>query len=204
MRLMLVRHGETDYNRDWRFQGHSDLELNPAGRRQAEGLRQRLSQEPIDVIYTSQLKRATETADIIAEGRGLRIVTCENLAEIDFGKFEGLTYKEIVKRYPEWQPSHLSFTDYGGESLEQLARRVRAFAEKLRNDNPTDAAILTVAHHGSICVLLCVLLEIDIKNWRCFRLASASLTVVEDVERQPALSLLNDTSYLKTKQVGSK
>jgi alpha-ribazole phosphatase len=197
MRLMLARHGETDYNRDWRFQGRSDLELNHTGRRQAEGLRQRLSQEPIDVIHTSPLKRAAETADIIARGRGLRIVACENLAEIDFGKFEGLTYDEIVKSYPDWRPSHLSFTAYEGEDLEQLGRRVRAFAEKLRNDNPTDADILIVAHSGSLCVLLCVLLEIDIENWRRFRLAPASLTVVENVEREPVLTRLNEVSPLK-------
>ncbi len=199
MRLMLARHGETDYNQQWRFQGRTDLGLNRVGRRQAEGLRQRLSQESIDVIYTSKLKRAEDTAGIIARGCGLRVVTCENLAELDFGKFEGLTHAEIVERYPEWQPSDYDFTAYGGESLEQLAQRVRAFEKELRSDNPADADILVIAHSGSLRVLLCVLLGIDIENWWRFRLAPASLTVLEDFGQKPVLTLLNDVSHLKTK-----
>jgi broad specificity phosphatase PhoE len=194
---MLARHGETDYNRECRYQGRSDLGLNWAGQWQAERLRQRLSREPIDVVYTSNSKRAAETADIIARGRGLRIVPCENLAELDFGRFEGLAYAEIVESYPDWQPSDYDFTTYGGESLEQLGQRVRAFREDLRSDNPADADILVIAHSGSLRILLCVLLGVDIENWQRFRLALASLTVVENVEPGPVLTLLNDTSHLK-------
>jgi alpha-ribazole phosphatase len=199
MRLLLARHGETDYNQQWRYQGRTDLGLNRAGRRQAEGLRQRLSREPIDVIYTSNFKRAAETAEIIARGRGLRMVTFENLAELDFGRFEGLTHAEIVERYPDWEPSDYNFTAYGGESLERLAQRTRAFANELRSDNHADADILIIAHAGSLRVLLCMLLGMDIENWRRFRLAPASLTVVEDSEGEPVLTLLNDVSHLKTK-----
>jgi broad specificity phosphatase PhoE len=197
MRLMLARHGETDYNRECRYQGRTDLGLNWAGLWQAGRLHRRLSREPIDVVYTSNSKRAAETADIIARGRGLRIVPCENLAELDFGRFEGLAYAEIVESYPDWQPSDYDFTAYGGESLEQLGQRVRAFREELRSDNPADDDILVVAHSGSLRILLCVLLGVDIENWQRFRLALASLTVVENVEPGPVLTLLNDTSHLK-------
>jgi broad specificity phosphatase PhoE len=202
MRLLLARHGETEYNREWRFQGHSDLELNRAGRRQAERLRHRLSREQLDVIYTSNLKRAAETAEIIARGRGLRVAPRENLAELDFGRFEGLTHDEIVKSYPDWEPSNSSFADYGGESLEQLGQRIKAFEKELRSDNPADTDILIIAHSGPLRVLLCALLGMDVVNWRRFRLAPASLTIVEDVEREPVLTRLNDVSHLKTKQVG--
>jgi alpha-ribazole phosphatase len=202
MRLLLVRHGETDYNRQWRFQGRTDLGLNRAGRQQAERLRQRLFVEPLDVVYTSSLKRAVATANIIARGRGVRVVPCENLAEIDFGKFEGLTYDEIVKSYPDWKPDDFNFTAYGGESLEQLARRIMAFENELRGDNPADANILIVAHSGSLCVLLCWLLGIDIKKWLRFRLAPASLTVVENFGQRPVLTLLNDVSHLKAGKGG--
>lgn len=199
MRLLLARHGETEYNREWRFQGRTDLGLNRAGRRQAEGLRQRLSREPIDVIYSSNLKRAVETADTIARGRSLQVEFRENLAELDFGKFEGLTYDEIVERYPDWPPGDFDFTAYGGESLERLAQRIRAFEEELRSHNPDDADILVIAHSGSLRVLLCRLLGMDIANWRRFRLAPASLTVVEDFGGEPVLTRLNDVSHLKTK-----
>jgi broad specificity phosphatase PhoE len=198
MRLILARHGETDYNREWRFQGHTDLGLNRVGRRQAESLRQRLSREPLDVIYTSNLKRAAETADIIARGRGLRVESRENLAELDFGWCEGLTYAEIVERYPDWPPKDYSFAAYDGESLEQLGQRIRAFEQELRSHNPAEADILIIAHAGSLRVLLCVLLGIDIENWRRFRLAPASLTVVEDFGGEPVLTRLNDVFHLKT------
>jgi alpha-ribazole phosphatase len=197
MRLLLARHGETDYNQQWRFQGRTDLGLNRAGRRQAERLRHRLSREPIDVIYASKLKRAEETAEIIARGHGLRVEFRENLAELDFGKFEGMTHAEIVESYPDWRPGDFDFTAYGGESLGQLARRIRAFAKELRSDNPADANILVIAHSGSLRVLLCVLLGIAIENWRRFHLAPASLTVVEDFGGEPVLTLLNDVSHLK-------
>jgi alpha-ribazole phosphatase len=199
MRLLLARHGETEYNRQWRYQGRTDLGLNRAGQRQAERLRQRLSQEPIDVIYASNLKRAAETAEIIARGRNFRVEFREELAELDFGRFEGMTYAEIVERYPDWQPSDYNFAAYGGESLEQLSQRLGAFEKELRSHNPTDDNILIIAHAGSLRVLLCQLLGIDIKNWRRFRLVPASLTVVEDFGKEPVLTLLNDASHLKTK-----
>jgi alpha-ribazole phosphatase len=199
MRLLLARHGETEYNQQWRYQGRTDLGLNRAGQRQAERLRQRLSREPIDVIYTSNLKRAAETTDIIIRGRGFRVELRENLAELDFGRFEGMTYAEIVERYPDWPPSDHSFAAYGGESLERLGQRIEAFEKELRSHNPTDADILIIAHAGSLRVLLCRLLGIAIENWRRFRLAPASLTIIEDVEREPVLTLLNDVSHLKTK-----
>jgi alpha-ribazole phosphatase len=199
MRLLLARHGETEYNRQWRYQGRTDLGLNRAGQRQAERLRQRLSQEPIDVIYASNLKRAAETAEIIARGRNFRVEFREELAELDFGRFEGMTYAEIVERYPDWQPSDYNFAAYGGESLEQLSQRLGAFEKELRSHNPADDNILIIAHAGSLRVLLCQLLGIDIKNWRRFRLVPASLTVVEDFGKEPVLTLLNDASHLKTK-----
>lgn len=202
MRLLLARHGETDYNHEWRFQGRSDLGLNRAGRQQAEELRQRLSREPLDVIYASNLKRAAETADIIARGRGLRVEFSENLAELDFGGCEGLTHAEIVERYPDWQPGDDDFTAYGGESLGQLGQRVRAFEKELRGENPAEADILIIAHAGPLRVLLCVLLGIDIENWRRFHLEPASLTVVEDFRGEPVLTLLNEVSHRKTKQAG--
>jgi alpha-ribazole phosphatase len=199
LRLLLVRHGETEYNREWRYQGRTDLGLNQAGRRQAERLRQRLSREPIEVIYASNLKRAAETAEIVARGRGLRAELRGNLAEIDFGAFEGLTYAEIVERYPDWRPGDYDFTAYGGESLEQLSQRLGAFEKELRSHNPADTNILIIAHAGSLRVLLCRLLGIAIEKWWRFRLTPASLTIIENAEREPVLTRLNDVSHLKTK-----
>lgn len=197
MRLLLARHGETEYNRQWRYQGRSDIGLNRVGLWQAGRLRRRLYRELVDIVYTSNFERAADTAEIIARGRGLRVVPCEELAELDFGEFEGLTYAEIVERYPDWEPS--DFSAYGGESLNQLSQRIRAFENELSSDNPADADILIIAHSGSLRVLLCVLLGIAIENWRRFRLAPASLTIIEDFGQEPVLTLLNDVSHLDTR-----
>jgi broad specificity phosphatase PhoE len=200
MRLLLARHGETEYNRQWRFQGHTDLGLSRVGRRQAEELRQRLLVEPLDVIYASHLKRAAETAAIIADGCGLRVLARENLAELSFGKFEGMTHAEIVERYPDWRPGDFDFTAYGGESLEQLGQRIGAFEKELRSHNPDAADILVIAHSGSLRVLLCLLLGKAIENWWRFSLEPASLTIIEDFGRGPVLTRLNDVSHLEAKR----
>ncbi|MGD9116890.1 MAG: histidine phosphatase family protein [Dehalococcoidia bacterium] len=199
MRLILARHGETDYNQEWRYQGRTDIGLNRTGRRQAERLRHRLSLQPLDVIYTSKLKRAGHTAAVIARRRGVPVRACDELAELDFGKLEGLTYDEIVARYPDWKPDEDGFDAYGGENLAQLARRIKAFEKKLRGDNPAEAEILIVAHGGPLRVLLCRLLGLNIENWRYFRLAPGSLTEVEDFGNQPVLTRLNDVSHIKIK-----
>jgi broad specificity phosphatase PhoE len=99
--LVLVRHGETDWNRERRFQGHADTPLNGAGRRQAAELADALRGERVTVVYTSPLRRASETASIVAERLGLEARELEALREIDVGDWQGLTIEEVRARYPE-------------------------------------------------------------------------------------------------------
>jgi len=197
MKLFMVRHGETDYNRQRRYQGRTANALNRTGLQQADMLHRRLLPETIDRIYTSNLIRAKDTARIIAYGRSIEVVSCENLAEMDFGELEGLTYDQITARYPDWQPTDFDFTLRGGESPEHFVRRMKAFAEKMRS-NPAESNILVVAHAGCLRILLCLLLGIDIAAWWRFSLAPASLSVFENAEQEPVLTLLNDVSHLKS------
>ena len=100
-RILLVRHGETDWNATGRIQGHNDTPLNAAGRQQALRAAQRLALQPVRGLYSSDLARAYETAMIIGEPLGLTVVTSPRLRERRYGAWEGLTAAEIQARYPE-------------------------------------------------------------------------------------------------------
>ncbi|SHI45660.1 Histidine phosphatase superfamily (branch 1) [Desulfofundulus thermosubterraneus DSM 16057] len=99
-RIYLVRHGETIWNAELRFQGHSDTALSPRGLEQARALARRLRGENFSAFYASDLQRALNTARILAEPHGLPVVPLKALREINFGAWEGLTVAEIKNRYP--------------------------------------------------------------------------------------------------------
>ena len=100
--VYLVRHGETAWNRERRFQGHQDVPLSPAGLFQAERLAQRLKSETFDAVYSSDLKRAVQTAEIVARELALPVVTLKGLRERSMGEWEGLTQEEVAARFPDW------------------------------------------------------------------------------------------------------
>ena len=101
-RLLLARHGDTELNSAEKYWGRTDVKLSTDGLRQAERLRDRLAEEKIDVVYSSDLKRALVTAETIASKHQLDVNPCEELREIDFGNIEGLTYEEVRQLYPEF------------------------------------------------------------------------------------------------------
>jgi 2,3-bisphosphoglycerate-dependent phosphoglycerate mutase len=99
--ILLARHGETDWNVERRWQGHSDTPLNDTGRAQARALAEELKSEPIDVVYSSDLMRAHETARLVAEPRGLDVTAVRGLRERSFGSVEGMTSNEIFAQDPD-------------------------------------------------------------------------------------------------------
>ncbi len=145
----MARHGETDWNRESRFQGHADTQLNESGREQAQELADRLARERITVVYASPLARALETAEIVADRLGLEVETVEGLREVDVGSWSGLTRAEIEERFPEGFRRWLEF-DHGwdgGESYEELGVRVLAALRKLATRHPGER-VLVVSHGG--------------------------------------------------------
>ncbi|MBI2868604.1 MAG: histidine phosphatase family protein [Chloroflexi bacterium] len=198
MKLFLIRHGDTEMNSAARFWGATDVKLSPAGIRQAERLRDRLSGEEIDTVYSSGLSRAVVTAGCIASPRGLTPVIVPEMNEIDFGRFEGLTYGEIIKLDPtmddllvRWSTKR-SFP--GGESLAQLDERVSRFVARLNASAEGTRCVIT--HAGPLRLLICNLLGIGLEHSRKLRLSLASLSIVEVYRGGAVLSLLNDTSHL--------
>jgi broad specificity phosphatase PhoE len=112
-------------------------------------------------------------------------------------RFEGMTYDEIIGQYPDWSTTNFDFTDYGGESLEHMTKRVKSFSHTLYSENPINSTILVVGHGGCLRVLLCILLNKDLDKWWEIPNELASLTIVENVWQQPELIVLNDTSHLR-------
>jgi Fructose-2,6-bisphosphatase len=195
-KLILVRHGETEWNRTGRYQGQSDIELNTTGLWQAERLRDRLVRQRIDAAYSSDLKRALHTAQIIISKHNLVMIPCKELREIDFGELEGMTSDEIQRHYPNWHGMSSDVSIPGGESISQLASRIELFVPRLV-EYSGDKTVLIVAHGGTLQMLVCILLGIGTKYWRQIRLDSASLTIVESRSGRMVLSLLNDTCHLE-------
>ena len=198
-KLLLARHGNTKLNSAERLWGQTDAELSAEGVGQAERLRDRLATQKIDVIYTSNLQRASATAKIIASSHQVDIVTCPELREINFGKIEGLTFKEVSQLYPEvaeaWSKRSLTLKYPGGESITELNNRVSKFLERLEKHTPEET-ILIVAHSAPLRLLICHLLGIRIQHWRQIRLDLASLSILETYPQGAILNLLNDVSHL--------
>ncbi len=199
-RLLLVRHGITEFNSTRRFAGYSDVEMGADGCRQVERLRDRLAGEKIDAVYSSDLKRASVTAEVISSGRKVDIVTCPELREVNYGSCEGLTFEEISRLYPEVAELITNFSLRlkfpGGESFEEFIERATKFLDRLNKHAPSET-ILVVSHSGPLRVLVCHLLGIDQSHWRQMRCDNASVSILETYPRGAIINLLNDTCHLK-------
>ena len=147
--LLVARHGETDWNRDHRVQGQTDVDLNPTGRAQAEALARSLADTRLGAVYSSDLTRALETAEAVARPRGLRVLTDPDLREKNFGSWEGLTDVEIAERFPEAVRGRWG----DGETTEDVAARVLPAVERIRARHPHNT-VLVVTHGGPIRVIL--------------------------------------------------
>jgi probable phosphoglycerate mutase len=149
--ILLARHGETDWNRENRFQGHADPPLNETGRAQAAELAAALGNEPLAAVYSSPLRRAFETAQIVGAPHGLEPVPVDALREVDVGSWQGLTRAEIQERFPEqfarWLDYEQGWED--GESYDEMGQRVLAALLQLAAAHEGQR-ILAVSHGGPV------------------------------------------------------
>jgi probable phosphoglycerate mutase len=143
--LLLARHGETDWNREGRYQGWADPPLNEAGREQARRLRDQLRETPFDAVYSSDLRRAHETAEIVAAPHDVPVIADPGLREIDVGSWSGLTHAELEQRFPGAERPD-------GETREQHLARVLATVERIARVHPGER-LLIVTHGGSMRAL---------------------------------------------------
>ena len=204
MRIFCVRHGETDWNADGRFQGQIDVPLNARGKAQALAAGAALKSIGFERIWSSPLSRASDTAKAIAEAGAFNgdILFHPDFTEIAHGLWEGRLASEVASLYPglleAWRKTPETVTMPEGERLEDVrARAVPAWeelSENARADNVKN--ILLVSHDATLRVLFCHLLGAPLSAFRCFQLANASVSVVEGTFGGWRFSLLGDAHHL--------
>ena len=198
-RILLVRHGETDWNATGRIQGHSDTPLNAAGRLQARRAAQRLAREPVRALYSSDLARAFETAIIIGAPLGLTVVASRQLRERQYGEWEGLTAAEIQARYPEqftmWRARSTEFAPPQGETVRQLLTRALAELQTIARRHLNEMVV--VVTHGGFCyVLINHILGSVNGDRREFTIGNASIHTLEVTGDQWSVISMNETAHL--------
>ncbi len=196
--LFLVRHGVTAQNQQRRYCGVGDVGLSEQGTHQAQFVGQLLGEKNISSIYTSPLKRCLETANSIAQSHDICPEPLAGLSEINFGLWEGLTFGDIQKAYPdqlqEWFEKPDDFTFPEGESIYDFRKRVLL---SLDNVFTVQGNCLIVAHGGSLKIIICHLCGWGMESLHSFELEPASLTILEHYENSTVVKVLNETCHLK-------
>ncbi|MBI9043773.1 MAG: histidine phosphatase family protein [Anaerolineaceae bacterium] len=159
-KFWLIRHGQTDWNAIRRYQGSSDQPLNSIGLEQAKLAAERLIGKPITAVYSSDLKRAHTTAEMIAQVFALEVQLDRRLREVNLGDWEGMLFSDITEKYPEKlqerQDSPLMFRPPGnGETIGEVAERVLQVVQEIAAAHP-DEEVCLVAHGLSLASLLCI------------------------------------------------
>jgi alpha-ribazole phosphatase len=203
-RLLIVRHGQTDWNSNGRFQGQIDVPLNPAGVKQAQAVARRLSSERPAAIYASDLQRAWRTAEAIHQAlpadKRCPLIAEPRLQELCFGEWEGLTYQQIRAAQGQllqrWENDLEHNAPPGGETLLALADRVQAALRHITQAYP-DACILLVAHGGPLRMLIASALGLPPQRFWQLHLSNASLSELNLYPEGAILNQLNSTSHLE-------
>ena len=191
-KLILIRHGQTDMNKDQLYYGRLDVPINETGKEQAENTRKNLVELEIDYdkIYSSPMKRAYETAEIV-NYKNLEIEKDDELREMDFGIFEGLSYKEIVKKYPEemekLKKDWKTYSYVTGENPFMLQKRALKFLEKIdKNKNN-----MVVTHWGILCTLLSFLFSSELEGYWKYQVKNGGIVIIEFADGYPVLCGFN-------------
>lgn len=199
-KVMLVRHGETDWNRKEVFRGRIDVELNQNGREQAGALAEATRIFQIDAIYSSPLSRSLETAKIVADVHDLDVKVADGFIDLHYGKWQGLEHSKVKEKYPDlylrWQESpHLvRFPD--GESLEDVRERSIKELRTIVTDHESQT-VMIVSHRVVSKVILCGIIGLDNSHFWRLRQDNCCLNIFECSEDAYIIHLLNDTCHLR-------
>jgi len=203
MTIMLIRHGETAWNVREVFRGRIDVELNETGMRQAELLGKYLSQENILAIYSSPLKRALKTAEMIAKHHDIDVEITEGLMDLDFGEWQGLPHETVKEKYGELYRKWLEYPHEvrmpNGESLDDVRERgLRLVEEVVDEYGDREGIIALVSHRVVNKVLICALLGLDNSHFWNIRIDTCGITTFEYEKGRFVLIRHNDISFLKS------
>lgn len=199
-RLLLVRHGRSEMNAQRRIQGWLDSPLDAVGRSQAEAVAQRLGLEAPETLYTSTLRRARETAEIIAAALGdVPLVDDERLRERNVGHIAGMTGEEVEVQFPgllkRWHENRM-VTPPGGEQPRDFWERVVAAFDDITARHP-DGTVAVVTHGGVLAIYMGHLLGLETGEWPPLSFDNTSLSVVELNGGRARIRLVNDRCHLE-------
>ena len=198
--LIIVRHGETEWNVAEVFRGQIDIDLSETGVKQAELLGGYLSTPTIEAIYSSPLKRALKTAEIIARPHKLKVNVEPDLIDLNFGRWQGLSHQEVKEQYAElyakWiaHPEQVRMPD--GETLDDVRKRVTRISHKVTEKHR--GTIILVGHRVVNKVLICALLGLDNSHFWKIRQDTCGISIFSYQNGQFILTKHNDTSFLKS------
>lgn len=199
-KVFLIRHGETTWNKELKYQGHTDVPLSDEGIRQANLVAARLAGEKLSAVYASDLCRAFITAETIAARHNLPVTALSELREVQFGDWEGLTYEGINARWPEEYVQLFHRTDEvripGGETFREVKERAAGAVARLVDQHP-DEAIAIVSHGGTIRTIICAALDIHLNHVWDLRQDNTAVNVLEYYHQRTILTLLNDVHHLR-------
>ncbi|SHJ90294.1 histidine phosphatase family protein [Tepidibacter formicigenes] len=200
VKFIFVRHGITIDNENMRLSGFIDSKLSDIGKEQVKKTCNRLKYEGIDYIYSSPLTRAVETAREIADFKNVEIKICQNFREMNFGDFEGLTFKEIQDKYKDefnkLKKDAFKYKFPNGENMIEFHHRISSQLDDIikKHDNET---VLIVSHSGVIRSSLSHLLSKDhIYHWN-FKIDNCSITIVEVMDNFAVINTLNNIEHLR-------
>lgn len=200
--LILARHGETVWNVEKLYRGRTDVNLDEVGIKQAELLGKYLSNWELEAIYSSPLKRAIDTANIIARYQKIGVQIAEGLIDFDYGKWQSLSEQEAKRLYPtlhnEWHNNPHKVKMPGGESLEDVRRRAIEVVDDVLSKY--QGSVVLVSHRVVNKVLICSLLGLDNSHFWNIKQDVGGITVFNYVDGRFVLTRHNDTSHLKELQ----
>lgn len=205
MKLLLIRHGQTDWNLLGKYQGQTDIALSGEGIRQADLLAQNFPVDTLDIIYTSDLQRAFMTAERLAEKFSAPLYADKALRELNFGAWEGLTYQEIAERWPQevknlfGAPEKLQIPE--GETFLMLQRRAMDKIHEIHAEN--EGKNVAVVAHGAISkAILTALLHIPLHYVWMLRQDNTAVNILRFDDEFVSVELLNGISHLDRPSLG--
>ncbi|MCL4529932.1 MAG: histidine phosphatase family protein [Chloroflexi bacterium] len=199
-RIILVRHGQTAWNREERFRGHADVPLDEIGFAQAKATAERIGMQwKPDAIYAGPLSRTVKTAEPTAQSFDLKVQVEPDLIDVDCGQWQGLTPDEVRQRWPVEFQAYLAaprnFQFPGGESLEQARKRAIKRVEQLIALHP-DQTIVLVSHTALNRLILLTTLDLDSHSFWKIRQDTCAINYFESQSNHFTLITLNETSHL--------
>jgi broad specificity phosphatase PhoE len=200
-RVYLVRHGTTEWNKEEIFRGRVDCKLNETGQAEARALAGYFKDIPVEVIYSSPLSRATETAQVIASAKGLRVLSDPAFLDMDFGAWQGLPLREVKEKYSElyrvWRERPQAITFSGGENLAQVRARAWEGLARVVQENP-EKTVLIISHRVVNKVLICAVLGLDDSHFWQIQQDTTAVNCFQHDRSIFITSLVNDTCHLKS------